>query len=153
MIRSGALAAYGFTEGHVPGGEVAGTVAAIGDGVDPAWLGRRVWAFTGLGGGYAEQAVAPATACIPLPDDADFDVAAAFTLVYGTSHHAVVDRAALKAGETMLVLGAAGGVGLAAVEIGKALGLTRERIRQLEKQSLSKLRHPSRAQPLLDYAS
>ena len=60
VIRSGALAAYGFTEGHVPGGEIAGTVTAVGDGVDTSWIGRRVWAFTGLGGGYAEQAIVPA---------------------------------------------------------------------------------------------
>ncbi|MYS76225.1 alcohol dehydrogenase catalytic domain-containing protein, partial [Streptomyces sp. SID5926] len=55
-IRSGALAAYGFQEGHVPGGEVVGTVTAVGAGVDTAWTGRRVWAQTGVGGGYAEQA-------------------------------------------------------------------------------------------------
>lgn len=59
VIRRGDLAAYGFREGHIPGGEVAGTVSAVGEGVDPAWLGRRVWAFTGTGGGYVEQAVAP----------------------------------------------------------------------------------------------
>jgi NADPH2:quinone reductase len=104
-----------------PGSEVAGFVRAVGDGVTQFRPGQRVVAFTGSGA-FAEQAIAPATACVPLPDDAAFDVAAAFTLVYGTSHHAVVDRAALQAGETMLVLGAAGGVGLAAVEIGKALG-------------------------------
>ena len=104
-----------------PGSEVAGIVRAVGDGVTHVRPGARVVAFTGSGG-FAEQAVAPAGACIPLADGIDFAQAAAFTLVYGTSHHAVVDRAALQAGETMLVLGAAGGVGLAAVEIGKALG-------------------------------
>lgn len=104
-----------------PGSEVAGVVRAVGDGVRDFRAGQRVVAFTGSGA-FAEQAVAPASACVPLPDDADFAVAAAFTLAYGTSHHAVVDRAQLKAGETMLVLGAAGGVGLAAVEISKALG-------------------------------
>ncbi|MEQ5838319.1 NADPH:quinone oxidoreductase [Paraburkholderia acidicola] len=104
-----------------PGSEVAGIVRAVGDGVTHVRPGARVVAFTGSGG-FAEQAVAPAAACIPLADGIDFAQAAAFTLVYGTSHHAVVDRAALQAGETMLVLGAAGGVGLAAVEIGKALG-------------------------------
>ena len=67
LIRSGALAAYGFKDGHVLGGEVAGTVAAVGDGVDPSWLGRRVWAFAGVGGGYAEQAIAPAETLVPLP--------------------------------------------------------------------------------------
>ncbi|HLX00498.1 MAG TPA: NADPH:quinone oxidoreductase family protein [Trinickia sp.] len=104
-----------------PGAEVAGVVRAVGDGVEHVRPGMRVVAYTALGG-FAEQALAPAGACVPLPDEADLAVAAAFTLAYGTSHHAVVDRAALQAGETMLVLGAAGGVGLAAVEIGKALG-------------------------------
>jgi NADPH2:quinone reductase len=104
-----------------PGSEVAGLVRAVGAGVTQFRPGARVVAFTGHGG-FAEQAVAPAAACIPLAQGIDFAQAAAFTLAYGTSHHAVVDRGALKAGETMLVLGAAGGVGLAAVEIGKALG-------------------------------
>jgi NADPH:quinone reductase len=103
-----------------PGAEVAGVVRAAGDGVKLA-PGTRVVAYVGQGG-FAEQAIANADACVPLPEGADFATAAAFTLAYGTSHHAVVDRAALKAGETMLVLGAAGGVGLAAVEIGKVLG-------------------------------
>ncbi|WP_321841327.1 NADPH:quinone oxidoreductase family protein [Paraburkholderia bannensis] len=103
-----------------PGAEVAGIVRAVGAGVKIA-PGTRVVAYVG-NGGYAEQAIADASACVPLPDAADFATAAAFTLAYGTSHHAVVDRAQLKAGETMLVLGAAGGVGLAAVEIGKVLG-------------------------------
>ena len=67
IIRSGALAAYGFTEGHIPGGEIAGIVRAVGDGADRSWVGRRVWAFTGLSGGYAEQAIAPAGTLIPLP--------------------------------------------------------------------------------------
>ena len=60
VIRSGAIAGYGFTEGHILGSEVAGTVTAVGDGVDTSWAGRRVWAFTGPGGGYVEQAIAPA---------------------------------------------------------------------------------------------
>ena len=64
LIRSGALAAYRFKEGHILGGEIAGTVAAVGDGVDTSWAGRRVWAFTGLGG-YAEQATAPAVRSSP----------------------------------------------------------------------------------------
>jgi NADPH:quinone reductase-like Zn-dependent oxidoreductase len=58
MILSGALAAHGFREGHVLGGEIAGTVAAVGDGVDASWVGQRVWAFTGTGGGYGEQVIA-----------------------------------------------------------------------------------------------
>ncbi|MFX1672460.1 NADPH:quinone oxidoreductase family protein [Paraburkholderia sp. A2WS-5] len=103
-----------------PGAEVAGIVRAVGEGVTLA-PGMRVVAYVG-NGGFAEQVLADAAACVPLPEGADFATAAAFTLAYGTSHHAVVDRAALRADETMLVLGAAGGVGLAAVEIGKALG-------------------------------
>jgi NADPH:quinone reductase len=103
-----------------PGAEVAGIVRAAGEGVKFA-PGTHVVAYVGQGG-FAEQVVASANACVPLPAGADFATAAAFTLAYGTSHHAVVDRAALRAGETMLVLGAAGGVGLAAVEIGKVLG-------------------------------
>ncbi|WP_395066361.1 NADPH:quinone oxidoreductase family protein [Paraburkholderia silvatlantica] len=103
-----------------PGAELAGVVRAAGEGVKLA-PGMRVVAYVGTGA-FAEQALADASACVALPEGADFATAAAFTLAYGTSHHAVVDRAALRAGETMLVLGAAGGVGLAAVEIGKVLG-------------------------------
>ncbi|MDG0023103.1 NADPH:quinone oxidoreductase family protein [Trinickia sp. Y13] len=104
-----------------PGSEVAGRVRAVGEGVQRLRVGMPVAAFTRVGG-FAEQAIAAADACMPLPDGVDFATAAAFTLAYGTSHHALVDRAALRAGETLLVLGAAGGVGLAAVEIGKAIG-------------------------------
>ena len=105
----------------IPGSEVAGTVAALGEGVTNVKLGDRVIAFVGLGG-FAEQVVAKAAGLIPIPPELDDATAAGFTLVYGTSHHAVIDRGELKAGQTMLVLGAAGGVGLAAVEIGKVLG-------------------------------
>ena len=104
-----------------PGTEIAGTVRALGEGVTNVRLGDRVIAFVGLGG-FAEQAVATAKTLIPIPPGISDEVAASFTLVYGTSHHAVIDRGELKAGQTMLVLGAAGGVGLAAVEIGKAIG-------------------------------
>ena len=104
-----------------PGTEIAGTVRALGAGVANVAVGDRVIAFVGLGG-FAEQVVAKADALIPIPPGIDDDVAASFTMAYGTSHHAVVDRGELKAGQTMLVLGAAGGVGLAAVEIGKAIG-------------------------------
>jgi NADPH2:quinone reductase len=104
-----------------PGSELAGVVAALGADVTGVQVGQRVIAFTAVGA-FAEQAVVPANALMPMPPGMDFDTAAAITLTYGTSHHAVVDRAALQAGETMLVLGAAGGVGLAAIEIGKALG-------------------------------
>ncbi|MFL6708749.1 MAG: NADPH:quinone oxidoreductase family protein [Massilia sp.] len=106
-----------------PGSELSGVVAQVGDGVSHLKIGDKVIAFVAQGA-FAEQAVASAAAVMPMPPGMDFDTAAAITLTYGTSHHAVVDRAALKAGETMLVLGAAGGVGLAAIEIGKALGAT-----------------------------
>jgi len=104
-----------------PGNEFAGVVRAVGAGVDGFAPGQRVIGFTRTGA-FAEQAVAVAGSFLPMPDDMDFDVAAAITLTYGTSYHAVADRGALQPGETMLVLGAAGGVGLAAIEIGKALG-------------------------------
>ena len=106
-----------------PGSELSGIVAEVGAGVAHVKVGDRVIAFVAQGA-FAEQAVAVAAAVMPMPPGMEFDIAAAITLTYGTSHHAVVDRAQLKAGETMLVLGAAGGVGLAAIEIGKALGAT-----------------------------
>lgn len=104
-----------------PGSELAGVVRAVGEGVTRFGRGDRVTGFTGHGA-FAQQIVVPEQALMKMPDDMDFDTAAAMTLTYGTSHHAVVDRAQLKAGETLLVLGAAGGVGLAAIEIGKAVG-------------------------------
>ena len=104
-----------------PGNEFAGTVRVVGEGVNGFEPGDRVIGFIRVGA-FAEQVSAPAEVLMPMPPGMDFDTAAAITLTYGTSHHAVVDRAQLKAGETMLVLGAAGGVGLAAIEIGKALG-------------------------------
>ncbi len=104
-----------------PGNELSGVVRAVGEGVESFKVGDKVIAFTATGA-FAQQIVVPVQALMHMPPGMDFDTAAAITLTYGTSHHAVVDRAALKAGETMLVLGAAGGVGLAAIEIGKALG-------------------------------
>lgn len=104
-----------------PGGEVAGVVQALGDGVTGYAVGDRVIAAT-TWGGYAEEVLAEAGRLIPMPAAMDFPTAAAFTLTYGTSHHALKDRAQLQPGETLLVLGAAGGVGLAAVELGKAMG-------------------------------
>jgi len=103
------------------GMELAGTVDALGPGVTGPAPGTRVAAFSGQGG-LAEYAVVPAARCLPLPDTMDLAAAAAFQIAYGTSHLALTRRAALVAGETLLVLGAAGGVGLAAVEIGKRLG-------------------------------
>ncbi len=104
-----------------PGAEVAGDVIAVGEGVKHVKVGDRVVSFCGVGG-FAEEVVAPAAVTMPLSPGMPYEMAAAFTLTYCTSWHAVKDRAQLKAGEAMLVLGAAGGVGLAAVEIGKALG-------------------------------
>ncbi|KEF34712.1 NADPH:quinone oxidoreductase [Deinococcus sp. RL] len=104
-----------------PGAEAAGTVAAVGEGVTHLRPGQRVAAFTGTGA-FAEQLLAPANAVMPLPDGVGTEVAAGLPLAFGTSMHALVDRANLRKGETLLVLGAAGGVGLAAVAIGKALG-------------------------------
>lgn len=104
-----------------PGAEAAGTVAAVGEGVTHLRPGQRVAAFTGTGA-FAEQLLAPANAVMPLPDGVGTEVAAGLPLAFGTSMHALVDRANLREGETLLVLGAAGGVGLAAVAIGKALG-------------------------------
>lgn len=104
-----------------PGSELSGVVRAVGEGVSHVKPGDKVLAFVSQGA-FQQQVAAPAKAVMPMPPGLDFDTAAAVTLTYGTSHHAVVDRAQLKAGETMLVLGAAGGVGLAAIEIGKALG-------------------------------
>lgn len=104
-----------------PGLELAGYVDAIGPGVKGLATGDRVAVFAGHGG-MAEQVVVPAGRCLPIPPGMDFPSAAAFQIAYGTSHLALVHRARLKPGETLLVLGAAGGVGLTAVEIGKRLG-------------------------------
>jgi len=107
----------------VPGAEAAGVIVALGDGVEGLMVGQKV-ATVGVAGGFAELRVVDAHSVILLPDDADLQLAAATMMTYGTSYHALVQRAQLAAGETLLVLGAAGGVGSAAVEIGKALGAT-----------------------------
>ncbi len=104
-----------------PGGEVAGVVKEIGEGVEGVKVGERVISFTGWGG-FAEEVQTDATKLIPIPEGMDFATASAFVMVYGTSYYALKDRAQLQPGETLLVLGAAGGVGLAAVELGKAMG-------------------------------
>jgi NADPH2:quinone reductase len=105
----------------IPGGEAAGVVRAVGVGVTGFAPGDRV-AATMLFGAFAERVVVPAMAAVKLPDAVSFEVGAAVLLTYGTTIHALVDRAALREGETLLVLGAAGGVGTAAIEIGKCLG-------------------------------
>lgn len=105
---------------HVPGAEVAGVVDALGDGVSNFAIGDRVLALAGRG--FAQFALAPAALTRRLGADTGFDVAAALPLNFLTALHGLVDRGALKAGETLLVFGAAGGVGMAAVQIGKQLG-------------------------------
>jgi NADPH2:quinone reductase len=104
-----------------PGSELAGVVTAIGDGVTRVRPGDRVMAFTTYGA-FAEEAKIEAWRLFPIPEGMDDVTASALLLTYGTSDHALRDRAALQAGETLLVLGAAGGVGVAAIEIGKAIG-------------------------------
>ncbi len=104
-----------------PGGEAAGTVAAVGENVTHLKVGDRVMGLTGWGS-FAEQVAVPGLNVLPIPAAMDFETAAAFSMTYGTSIHALTQRASLQPGETLLVLGASGGVGLAAVEIGKAMG-------------------------------
>ncbi len=105
----------------VPGSEYAGTVEAVGEGVTQLKVGQPVACLSGTGG-FGTHTLAPAALCMPLPSGFPFVDAAAFIMIYATSHHALVDRAQLKAGETVLVLGAAGGVGTAAIQIAKAMG-------------------------------
>ena len=104
-----------------PGGEAAGVVSAVGENVKHLKPGDRVMALTGFGS-FAEKVAADAARVLPMPDDMDYVTAAGFSMTYGTSMHALTQRANLQPGETLLVLGASGGVGLAAVEIGKAMG-------------------------------
>ncbi|RDE06334.1 NADPH:quinone oxidoreductase family protein [Sphingomonas aracearum] len=104
-----------------PGGEIAGVVEAIGDGVSGWQVGDRVLGTVG-NGGLSEKMAVPAAGMYRLPDERSFAEGAALILTYGTSIHALVDRGRLKPGQTLLVLGAAGGVGLAAIELGKAFG-------------------------------
>lgn len=103
------------------GGEAAGIVSAVGEGVTSVAVGDRVATWM-IHGAFAEQIVVPELACVKVPAAISFETAAATLLTYATTYHALVDRAAMKAGETLLVLGAAGGVGTAAVELGKVLG-------------------------------
>ena len=116
---------YQFKPGlpFTPGGEVAGVVSAVGDGVAGVAVGDRVFTNTFVGG-MAEKVAAGADGLIPVPDGVDLVAASGFLYAYGTSHHALKDRARIQPGETLLVLGAAGGVGLAAVELGALMGAT-----------------------------
>jgi NADPH:quinone reductase len=104
-----------------PGSEVAGVIEALGQGVTKLKVGQRVIGQCGHGG-MAEKVVLEERQCLPIPDNMPFDEASAFILTYGTSHYALKNRGQLKPGESMLVLGAAGGVGISAVELGKAMG-------------------------------
>jgi NADPH:quinone reductase len=105
----------------VPGSEYAGVVEAVGEGVKHLKVGQNVACLSGTGG-FGTHTIAPAALCMPLPPGFAHVDAAAFIMTYATSHHALVDRAQLKSGETVLVLGAAGGVGTAAIQIAKAAG-------------------------------
>ena len=104
-----------------PGGEVAGVVAKLGEGVTNLKVGDRVIGSCGHGG-FVEELAINAASCIPVPDAMALETASALVLTYGTSHYGLKDRANIQPGETLLVMGAAGGVGLAAVELGKAMG-------------------------------
>lgn len=106
----------------VPGLELSGVVRAVGEGVGGLTPGQRVAAHPESGGAFAAQVVVAAGRVFPIPDTLDFVTAAGFLISYGTSQHALKDRGQLKPGETLLVLGAAGGIGLTAVELGKAMG-------------------------------
>ncbi|KZB82983.1 zinc-binding dehydrogenase [Amycolatopsis regifaucium] len=119
VIRRGALAGFGFQEGHVPGNEVAGMVTSVGDGVDPAWIGRRVWAFTGEGGGYVERKTVPVESILPLPDN----LPAVEAVTLGTSGMVAqfaLAHAHFAAGESVLVRGAAGSIGIMTVQLAAA---------------------------------
>lgn len=116
VIRRGTLSGYGFSEGLIPGSEVAGVVTAVGDGVDRSWLGRRVWAFTGTGGGYAEQAVARLDDVTALPDGLSSADAVTLGSAASVAHFALA-HARFAAGESVLVRGAAGSIGIATVEL------------------------------------
>ena len=104
-----------------PGGECSGTIVSIGENVENLKVGDRVFAMTGLGA-FSEKILAPKNSVVKIPDSMSFETAAALPMTYGTSLYALKQRADLKEGETLLVLGAAGGVGLATVELGKAMG-------------------------------
>jgi NADPH:quinone reductase-like Zn-dependent oxidoreductase len=116
VIRRGALGDYGFAEGLIPGSEVAGMVIAVGDGINPSWLGRRVWAFTGTSGGYAEQATARIDDVTALPDGLSSVEAVTLGSAATVAHFALA-HAHFTAGESVLVRGAAGSIGIATVEL------------------------------------
>lgn len=116
VIRRGALRTFGFSEGHIPGSEVAGIVTAVGDGVEACWVGRRVWAFTGTGGGYAEQVAVPVGDVLPLPPN----LSAVDAVTLGSSGivaHFSLAHVRFAPGESVLVRGAAGSIGITTVQL------------------------------------
>lgn len=121
VIRRGTVGGLGFSPGFVPGSEVAGTVAAVGIGVDPAWVGRRVWAFTGTGGGYAERAVARLEDVVPLPEQLGAVAAVTLGSAVPVARFALAHGHAAPGG-SVLVRGAAGSIGIAAVELAARAG-------------------------------
>lgn len=121
VIRRGTLGLLASAEGLIPGSEVAGTVIAVGEGVDRAWLGRRVWAFTGTSGGYAEEAVAQVEDVLPLPAGLSPMEAVTLGSAAPVAHFALA-HAHLTAGERVLIRGAGGSIGLAAVELAVRAG-------------------------------
>lgn len=116
VIRRGTITGYGLTEGLIPGSEVAGTVTAVGADVDPGWVGRRVWAFTGITGGYVEQALAQVGDVVALPDALSSVDAVTFGGSATVAHFGLA-HAHFAAGESVLVRGAAGSIGISAVEL------------------------------------
>ena len=104
-----------------PGSDIAGIVKSVGEGVKHLKVGDEVFGLVPYGG-FAEEVIAPAKLVFPKPPMMDYKIAASFMMAYGTSYHALKDRAKIKAGETLLILGASGGVGLAAIELGKLMG-------------------------------
>ncbi|RFA09205.1 NADPH:quinone reductase [Subtercola boreus] len=121
MIRRGTLGSSAFQPGHIPGSEVAGRVLAVGAGVDAAWLGRRIWAFTGVGGGYAEQAVAALDDVTVLPEGLSSIDSVALGSAGPVAHFALA-HARFVAGENVLVRGAAGSIGISVVQLAAAGG-------------------------------
>jgi len=141
LILRGTLAAYGFAEGHIPGGEIAGTVIAVGDGVDTSWLGRRVWAFAGLGGGYAERASVAAETLVPLPPG--LTAADAVTLGgSGAVAHFGLRHARFAPGDSVLVRGAAGGIGIMTVQLAARGGAAAVAVTTSSAERGGRLREP-----------
>ncbi|MFF2053953.1 zinc-dependent alcohol dehydrogenase family protein [Leifsonia sp. NPDC058194] len=116
VIRRGTLGGFEFREGLIPGSEVAGTISATGDGVDPSWIGRRVWAFTGTSGGYAEEALARVDDVVPLVEGLTPTQAVTLGSAAPVARFALA-HAHAAAGESVLIRGAAGSIGIAAVEL------------------------------------